>query len=216
MENTSHKKLTDNIHLLVFNNQKEVAKTFVRFQEYYESPKFKGKIFSLDEFKDWYVKNSSNGQKTGRFTYYEDWSGFNIPSYVLEPFYKGKFDPLSKREKKLLQEFEEEENPFYIIGTHAKVNNFKAYIEHESAHGLFYTDEEYRKEINKELSKYDIGELEEKILSKGYHEDVVKDEIQAYLIESRGKFEDLTPEGLVKNLREKYNKYINKHGIGLK
>lgn len=81
------KKITDKINLLVFENQKELASTFVRFQEHYESPEFAGKTFSLEEFKEWYIKNSEKGRETGEFTYYEDWSGFNIPSYVMRPFY---------------------------------------------------------------------------------------------------------------------------------
>jgi len=56
----------------------------LRFEEYYESPRFKGRIFTFDEYRKWYVKNSPKGKKTGRFTYYSDWSGFNIPSYALK------------------------------------------------------------------------------------------------------------------------------------
>jgi len=42
--------LSDKIHLMIFDNQKELTTTFLRFQEHYESPKFRGKIFSLKEF----------------------------------------------------------------------------------------------------------------------------------------------------------------------
>jgi len=103
-----HQTLTDRIHLLIFPTQRDVTLTLLRFQEHYESPKFRGKIFSLEEFKRWYVANSPNGIKTGEFTYYTDWNGFNIPSYVLQPFRDGKFNPLSEQERKFLDIFKDE------------------------------------------------------------------------------------------------------------
>jgi hypothetical protein len=94
-----HQILVDRIHLLTFDNQIDLTSTFLRFQEHYESPFFKGKYFTLDEFKEWYIKTSPNGKKSGKFTYYTDWGGFNIPSYILKPFYNGAFNPLSENEK---------------------------------------------------------------------------------------------------------------------
>lgn len=74
------KEILPHIFHVNFSSQEELASTFLRFQEHFESPSFKGKIFSLDDYKRWYIKHSPNGQKTGEFTYYSDWSGFNIPS----------------------------------------------------------------------------------------------------------------------------------------
>ncbi len=37
------------IFLLSFPTQEYLAKTFLRFQEHYESPEFRGKIFSLEK-----------------------------------------------------------------------------------------------------------------------------------------------------------------------
>ena len=99
------KEIIKNIFHISFSTQHELASTFLRFQEYYESPKFRGKIFSFYEYKKWYTANSPKGKKTGKFTYYKDWGGFNIPSYVLKPFYQGKFNPLSNKEKKFLRAF---------------------------------------------------------------------------------------------------------------
>lgn len=88
------------IYLVRLPNRYKLASTFMRFQEYYESSKFRGRIFSSEEFMDWYAKQKGNS------TYFQDWgSGFNIPSCVLTPFYAGKFDPLDKKEKKLLKAF---------------------------------------------------------------------------------------------------------------
>lgn len=63
--------LKDVFHLN-YLTQEQLASTFLRFQEHYESPEFRGKIFTLDEYKEWYMTNSPNSIKKGIFTYYED------------------------------------------------------------------------------------------------------------------------------------------------
>src|SRR5438105_13952294 len=103
-------KVAAGIYLLRFKTQYELASTFLRIQEHYESPYFSGKIFSLEQYMDWYAA------RTGSFTYYEDWSGFNVPSNALRPFYDGKFDPLLEKEKRLLGLFKRLKGRFYIIG----------------------------------------------------------------------------------------------------
>ena len=45
-----------------------LTSTFLRFQEYYESPKFRNLGFSLEEFQDWYVTTRDHGE----FSYYSD------------------------------------------------------------------------------------------------------------------------------------------------
>src|SRR5512138_554281 len=81
-------KIADRIFVVRFDTLYELASTFLRFQEHYESPRFRNRIFSLEEFMDWYA------EKTGAFTYFTDWSGFNVPSSTFEAFYRGKFNPL--------------------------------------------------------------------------------------------------------------------------
>jgi hypothetical protein len=98
------------IYLLRFKTQYELAATFLRVQEHYESPRFHGHIFSLEQYMDWYAK------RYGNFTYYEDWSGFNVPSTALQPFYEGKFDPLAEKEKQFLRLFKDLRERFYVIG----------------------------------------------------------------------------------------------------
>jgi hypothetical protein len=144
-----HKTLPHRIHLLVFDKQRDLASTFLRFQEHYESPEFAGKIFSLDEYKQWYVEQSSRSSEDGVFTYYEDWSGFNIPSRILRPFYEGRFDPLSESEQRILDIFKDEKGIFYIIGLSKDNKKFQISLEHEVAHGLFFIDSEYREKVLK-------------------------------------------------------------------
>lgn len=179
-----HKLLLDKIHLLSFETQQELASTFLRFQEHYESPYFKDKIFTLEEFTEWYVNNSQKGIETGEFTYCSDWNGFNIPSRILEPFYMGKFDPLSDAEKSFLDIFKNESGSFYIIGVYLQTKNPDALLEHEIAHGLFSTNPEYKEQVLAVLSQFDIEPVKEKLRSKaGYHEDVLDDEVHAYSLD---------------------------------
>jgi hypothetical protein len=171
-----------------FEEQRDLAKTFIRFQEYYENPFFRGKIFTFDEFREWYIASSPRGKKTGKFTYYQDWDGFNVPSGVLVPFYKGRFDPLSKEERFLLNRFEDrKENRFYLIGTLGEQNI--ATLKHEISHGLFYTCANYKREMLEVLEGLDSQEKEKvyRFLrdSAGYHLEVFDDETISYLIDRR-------------------------------
>ncbi len=171
------KAVAENIFLLEFETREELASTFLRFQEFYESPEFKGKIFTLDEYKKWYAS------ERGSFSYYTDWSGFNIPSDILIPFEEGKFDPLSEQEKQFLSLFEGLEHPYYIIGVSGDPERAARVINHEVAHGLFYTNMEYKKRVLEVLARYDLLEIKNWIRSLGgYHESVMDDEAHAYTL----------------------------------
>lgn len=167
-----------------FPVREELAMTFLRFQEHYESPEFRRKIFTLDEFKKWYIENSPKGKETGEFTYYSDWSGFNIPSEILKPFYEGKFNPLSEREQTFLDLFRAKEHPFYVIGTYGGSNS--GTLKHEIAHGLFYTNPKYKEEVLKVLEKISREKRVEinRYLSEGggYHQEVWDDETHAFIL----------------------------------
>jgi hypothetical protein len=171
-------KVAKGIYLLRFKTQYELAATFLRVQEHYESPRFHGRIFSLQQFMDWYAK------RYGNFTYYEDWAGFNVPSTALQPFYKGKFDPLSEKEKKFLGLFKGLRERFYVIGIYdsAAKNN----LTHELAHALFFVDDGYRNAVRKAMRGYDTTKLARQIADAGYAKHVVPDEIQAYIISPSG------------------------------
>lgn len=196
------------VYLLTFDTQKDVTSTFLRFQEHYESPEFAGKVFTLDEYKEWYVKNSPNGIKTGEFTYYSDWSGFNIPSTILQPFYEGKFHPLSEAEQRILDLFRDKEHPFYIIGVHKESKSFEKLLRHETAHGLFFTNPEYKKEALYIISKYDTTEVRKDLLaSGGYGENVLDDEVHAYSISGGKSLGANIPEALCVEMNELFEKY---------
>jgi hypothetical protein len=170
-------KLADGILLLRFATQYELAATFLRVQEHYESSRFSGRIFSLEQFMDWYAA------RFGRFTYYEDWSGFNVPSTALQPFYEGKFDPLLEKEKRLLRLFRRERASFYVIGVAKKS---KQEFLHELAHALFFTDAAYRQAVRAAIRGYDTSALKRQLSRLGYARHVLVDEVHAYLLAPSG------------------------------
>jgi len=187
----------ENIFHLRFDDEREMCEAFLRFQEHYESPEFKGKIFTLDEYKAWYIQNSPNKKESGVFTYYDDWAGFNIPSEILQPFYEGRFSPLSDKETTLLNLFERRRNQlFYIVATgkNDREGNEDSSLDHENAHGLFYTRPEYRDEALLAISLIDVQtrKMMDDLLASygGYHASVFDDEVHAYLVSDADFFRE--------------------------
>lgn len=159
-----------------FPSQRLMASTMVRFQEHYESPKYRGKVFTLDEFKAWYASQKSHG----RFSYYKDWDGFNIPSRVLRRFKKGDFDPLDPKERALLARVASRDRRFYLIATSGKGGNPKV-LRHEVAHGLYYTRADYRRRAQALLRGVNLKPVFKMLERLGYHPSVWLDEAHAWL-----------------------------------
>lgn len=170
-------RVAKGVYLLRFKTQYELAATFLRVQEHYKSPKFHGRIFTLEQYMDWYVA------RYGSFSYYQDWSGFNVPSTAFQPFYDGKFDPLTEKEKQLLRLFRGLRERFYVIG----VYDHSRSLTHELAHALFFVDTAYRAAVRKAMRGYNTSVLERQLVAAGYARHVVPDEVQAYLIAPSGK-----------------------------
>ena len=169
----SRRRVADGIFLVRFKTQYALASTFLRIQEHYESSRFRGRVFTLEDYMDWYAATF------GAFTYFEDWSGFNVPSTALTPFYQGKFDPLLRKEQCLLRLFRMERSPFYVIGATSGTD-----LTHEIAHALFFTRPSYRTAVLAAMREYDTRALEKDLAGRGYHRLVLTDEAHAYLVSS--------------------------------
>ena len=165
-----------------FKSQRPLCSTFMRIQEYYESPnpKFRGHYFTKDEYAQWYA------ELRGSFSYYEDWGGFNVPGNIVRDFHEGKFDPLSAREKHLLETLLSYENslfnkPFYLIGTCGRAVD----VAHEVAHGLWYLSKDYKNRMMKQLDLLPAAfkkRFFKSLGEGGYCQEVLLDELQAYII----------------------------------
>jgi hypothetical protein len=176
------KEIVPNVYLVKFPDQYLITSTLLRFQEHYESPKFHGKIFNLEEFQDWYAKKHSN-----EFTYYTDWVGFNFPSHVLGAFDSGAFNPLSQKEQQFLKLFQplwlNRSSYFYIIAT---FDDDLDVFKHELAHAFYYLAKDYKARADAIMKKYDTSVVRDLLLKSGYAKHVIKDEIQAYGVASEG------------------------------
>ncbi len=160
------------VYILSFPDRYLLAATFLRFQEHYESPEFRGRAFTWEEFMDWYARTN------GKFSYLEDWAGFNVPDRVLRPFYRGDFDPLTVKERKLLEMFRGVEPPYYVVGTvKGKLND----MIHELVHGLFAACSDYRRDVRECLGRHDLAAARRALLKMGYCREVLDDEINAYV-----------------------------------
>lgn len=207
--------INNNIHLLSFKNHEDLVYTFLRFQEHYESPHFRWKIFLLDEYIERYIKNSPWGQETWTFTYCEDRAWFNIPSSILNTFYQWSFNPLSSREERLLNQFtHKQDKDFYIIWISSETEDTANILKHEATHWLFYSDSHYREKVLNVLAWFDIELIKEELRgSWWYHEDVLLDEINAYIVDGNNNLESNIPPYLSDKLLWLYNKYSKINNI---
>ena len=183
------KKVADKLYLVEFKTEYDLAMTFCRYQEFYESPKFRGKFFKMDDFMKWYARE----QGDGAFTYPADYNGFNVPGRVLEkvmrrmtlrPYdYKTKYDYIMGSAVCKILKQNNEKWDFYLIGVHTEKPDLST-TRHEIAHGLYYINPSYRKEVQALLRTVprDVRKLlNEKLAARGYSAAVFADESHAYL-----------------------------------
>ena len=165
------------IYFFKMPSQYWLTSTFLRFQEYYESPKFRNLGFSLEEFQDWYVTTRDHGE----FSYYADWAGFNFPSFVVDNFTPENFGKFSRKENWLLDTLKDAEGKFYVIGT-ASSSDDDSVINHELAHAFFYINEEYAAAARQILQGADFSAFTNILFEMGYCSEVLDDEIVAYMM----------------------------------
>jgi hypothetical protein len=183
------KEIYKGIFWVNIKDQYDLAMTFCRLQEYYESPlkKIRGKTFTMTEFQKIYAQKFGDGI----FTYPNDWVGFNIPGNAVDDFMSVTFDDWGNEYDcvirdihwEITDEYESynETNPYYLIGAAAKN---KDTIKHEICHALYYLDKQYKAHVNLVISKLNRHVFEQfrsHLLNIGYSKQVVIDEINAYM-----------------------------------
>jgi hypothetical protein len=173
------------IYAVLAKDSFERAMLFLRAQEYYESPfpEFRGKDFDLFEYMNRYRKERS----ANYFSYTADWSGYNIPSESLESCMLGLKDTMiTSYDHEMLSILfmirqYQKKGKFYLLGVDSLESRV---MDHEFAHGLFYTNKAYKTEMMELVLslKRDLYEqLESYLIQIGYTSHVIADEIQAYL-----------------------------------
>lgn len=177
--------ISDNIVHVRMPDKRMLALAMCRIQEHYESPfpEIRGKVFTLGQ-----LRAMGSRHCPGVFTYAggnrfdADWSGFNWPSYALEPFIRGMFDPLTEYEEDLVNALKCKQGDYYVIGTYGDKDPDGA-LDHEICHALYYTDKAYHGAVKAALSQYRerLSGLRDMLTSWGYCEEVLDDECHAYL-----------------------------------
>jgi hypothetical protein len=173
--------------LFLFDNQKDLAMTFCRVQEYYESDKeeLKDNAVTFEEFIDIMMA------KDGTFDYCNVWAGFNFPGEVYKKW-KSELhlsgDRFTYREGLLDEALYNndilDKKRFYVIGA---LKKDKVTINHELSHALYTLNSDYANEMNGLVADFiDNCSSEHKKTVKFlkeslYADDVIIDEIQAYL-----------------------------------
>jgi len=226
------KQIAENIYVLSFDNEYDLAMHFVRYQEFYECPNgvFRSNCFSLIDYMEWYAKENGN-----QFTYPQDWGGFNIPGWVLMRLLgvraigdleisrikdRNKYDDFMERIVTLIYpdwnplSKESDWPTFYVLGC---LNDDVSTMDHEIAHALYYTSKEYKAEVTSLLEEApDIKKhLSKALLDGGYTFSVLDDECQAYLatglVDKQKKYLRLKRAKRVSSTCNKFNKVFKSY-----
>ncbi len=168
-------------------NSELLASAFCRLQEHYEGPHFHGKVFSLDEYKQWYRKEA----KAGVFSYYEDWGGFNVPRAAVLSFLDGEFPNLRVREESLLARATQNKDASYLIGVPEGQEEQETF-NHELSHALWATNESYREEAGRIVKALPLESFRRWLIESGYCDQVLDDECAAHLVDEASPFSHLT------------------------
>jgi hypothetical protein len=204
-----------------YETQYQCCSSFMRMQEFYESPirGIRGMFFTTEQFMDAYVATKAHG----RFTYFDDWGGFNLPSETIKHFVNVFYGNLNVKEQTILHQIDKilEENKmthadkYYVIGTFGDWNGGDTtIIDHEIAHAIYYLDHKYKIKVNRliaeNLADSSLKKLEAYLKRYGYTDDVLLDEIQAYLATGRELLCGVKHKRISGKLNELYWKHRNK------
>ena len=175
-----------NIFAMVIKDDKLRARVFLRYQEFYESDSdtFRGKGFKWEDYINFYKEKT----KKDYFSYHEDFAGYNVPCDTIEAC-KTKIPDLNIYDMIMFSVVDTIKeivgsNKYYLIGIDQSNNEDPSLIYHEIAHGLWFSDPEYKSRMKERLEEMNSS-VKEQIIDilkgYGYGDNVFEDEIQAYM-----------------------------------
>jgi len=171
-----------NVYVITFDKRYELCMSLLRIQEFYESPKYKSKYFTLEEFVDYWSDEFGNGL----FDYPAKWNGFNFLGQTLLdwlflfPYQNGSYrsrereviDRLIKRIAKdngirwpakrhhpdywgclSYEDLEKCLKNVYIIAVNNEDGGKTQAVNHELAHAVYTLHPSYKKSCTKLLIK---------------------------------------------------------------
>jgi hypothetical protein len=206
----SFKRLRQRLYELRFDDRYEMCMTFLRYQEFYESPRYEKRKFTLAEYMAWYAKAQS---KDNLFTYPGDWGGFNIPADTIKKVQALGIDDPNHYDalmKYIYTVISSQCDDAYLIGvTHdARIDM------HETTHAMWHIDEQYRNECLGILHEADqdlVSLLKETLFKRGYTEVTALDEVQTYLTTGDALFKDHKKAPGYRALQRKLKEIHSKH-----
>lgn len=188
------------------------SRVFLRYQEFYESDSetFRGKGFKWKDFVDYYKKKTEQEI----FTYHEDWSGYNIPCDTIESCMTvipdlNFFDLIMFCIVDTIKE-KVGSDKFYLIGIDQSTGEDPSLIYHEMAHALWFVDPTYKakmESIIRGMNKTTLSKLMKLIGGMGYGQNVVPDEVQAYM--STGILDDMEDIPNIEKEEPKFKKFFS-------
>jgi hypothetical protein len=200
------------VFAVIIEDRYDRAMTFLRVQEFYESPNpaFRSNSnFSFTEYMKWYSKEYGRG-----FTYGMDWSGFNVPLEVAYNCYDTlkdrytDYDDVMENIIHQIYELNGDDCDGYMIGAGSTEGDT---FQHEICHGLYATNKQYKElvdEITETIEWQDYLQFEGNLLDMGYTAAVIPDEIQAYLAFGHD-YKPFTKGVSKKVCNELHKQYIN-------
>lgn len=206
-------EVEDRVFHCVIKNTYDLAMTFCRLQEFYESPfdEIRGKNFKFLDFMKIYIEKRNENF----FTYPVDWAGFNIPSDIIIKYLETPFADLNHYDDVILEihnSIENHDEPYYLIGSDGE-NNIT--LKHEICHAFYFLNKKYRKKVNlilKEIPQSSYNKIKMVLKSLGYDKKFVKDEINAYLATEYDILLDLCnkkDENILKKFSKKLEDLLN-------
>ena len=185
------KEIKPFIYCVEIDDDYDRAMLFCRYQEFYESSykQFRGKPFTWMEYMRFY----KTAWKKRDFTYPDDWAGYNIPCNSLQQSHSlfcrdTEYDLIMNDIywyciKDSTEKNDGKKHDWYLIGASSKD---KGTTNHEVAHGLYFTNSEYKKNVKKlikNIKPSHYEKLKKKLMKMGYVNDkkILDDEIQAFM-----------------------------------
>jgi len=215
-------EVSDGVFNIETVTQYDLTSTFMRVQEFYESPfkEIRGHFFTHEQYMDIHAHSSArSGTEEIKFSYLEDWAGFNVPGNAFNRWVKlfSKHE-LWDKERELItlvqDKLKKRTNKFYIIGTYSEGE--ARVIDHELSHAWFYLDSKYKRTMLKlirSLPKAATNQLKQYLQKDGYDLIVAEDEIIAYLstnpmTRTAKMFDEIdVPWGKILDLQTKFDEY---------
>jgi hypothetical protein len=162
------------LHLL-YDTRLALTLSMCRLQEYYESPipEIRNKVFSMADFI------AAHAKPDGSIDYFSYWDGFNVPKRIIDDFFA--LFTLTKYEHAIAHAWDLHGYK-YLVAT--EVGSEATTLPHELAHARYELDPVYKVQVEKVVRAIPIpvNHQMRQDLSTRYANDVMEDEINAYLL----------------------------------